>query len=48
MYEIEALLYNDILEKKVDRNALDTVVQGAANSMEKLADMDADQSKSFG
>lgn len=47
VYEIEALLYNDILEKKVDRNALDTVVQGAANSMEKLADMDADQSKSL-
>ena len=47
VYEIEALLYNDILEKKVDRNALDTVAQGAANSMEKLADMDADQSKSL-
>ena len=25
-------------KKKVDRNALDTVAQGAANSMEKLAD----------
>lgn len=38
VYEIEALLYNDILEKKVDRNALDKVAQEAANSMEKLAD----------
>ena len=47
VYEIEALLYNDILEKKVDRNALDKVAQEAANSMEKLADVDADQSKSL-
>ena len=47
VYEIEALLYGDILEKKVDRNALDKVAQEAANSMEKLADMDADQSKSL-
>ena len=47
VYEIEALLSNDILEKKVDRNALDTVAQEAVNSMEKLADMDADQSKSL-
>ena len=47
VYEIEALLCNDILEKKVDRNALDTAAQEAANSMEKLADTDADQSKSL-
>ena len=47
VYEIEALLSNDILEKKVDRNALDKVAQEAANSMEKLADVDADQSKSL-
>ena len=47
VYEIEALLCNDILEKKVDRNALDKVAQEAANSMEKLADTDADQSKSL-
>ena len=47
VYEIEARLYNAVLEKRLDKNAIDVIAQGAADSLEKMESMDEDSSKSF-
>lgn len=47
VYEIEARLYNAVLEKRLDKNAIDVIAQRAADSLEKMESMDEDSSKSF-